>query len=353
MLRVNWLIKNTQTYLYKMNKAYALDIVDCFKVKENYSVELASALMPCLEWEGILNFIRDPNSTLFVPAMPNELGMGDVASNFRYKHNSELNNQVVDNWMSIFRERPNKHEKPVVITAIGRSSRLYTMKMLEDGNIQMIDNSISSEDMDKTSLFQGFLSSFDIDADKLLKIRMSSEGARFNTYLADMIGFLNVVNWFYNRDIFYTKTLEPYKVNTTMTYHRAEVFGQKMLTPVVINGRQWTPKDNFDYLYFRDQDKVGGANNSFCMVSEENVSLVYSQLFNAISPEDNPVKEMIRNYFTSINKHMRHSDFWVNDVDDAFTLLMIANCFKVKDSLTVLEGHILSQFETIIERVFQ
>jgi hypothetical protein len=336
-----------------MNKGYALDNVECSKEKQIYSVELASALMPCLELDEILNFVRDPNSTLFVPAMPNELGMGDVASNFRYKHDSELNNQVVENWMSIFKELPNKHSNPVVITAIGRSSRLYTMKMLEDGSIQIIDNTIRSEDMDKTSLFQGFLSSFDIDADKLLKIRMSSEGARFNTYLADMIGFLNVVNWFYNRDIFYTKTLEPYKVNTTMTYHRAEVSGQKMLTPVVINGKQWTPKEDFDYLYFRDQDKIGGANNSFCMVSDEHFPLVYSQLFDAISPEDNSVKEMIRNYFTSINKHVRHSDFWVNDVDDAFTLLMIANCFKAKDSLTVLEGHILSQFETIIERVFQ
>jgi hypothetical protein len=220
LLRVNWLVKkytdlslSLSISLSKMNKAYALDTVDCFKVKENYSVELASALMPCLEWERILSFVRDENSTLFVPAMPNELGMGDVASNFRYKYDSELNNQVVENWMSIFRELPNKHKNPVVITAIGRSSRLYTMKMLEDGSIQLIDNAISSADMDKTSLFQGFLSSFDIDADKLLKIRMSSESARFNTYLADMIGFLNVVNWFYNRDIFYTKTLEPYKMS--------------------------------------------------------------------------------------------------------------------------------------------
>ena len=57
------------------------------------AVEIASAIT--IEVQPILKELCETNTTLYIPAMPNKLGDGDVASNFRYKHDKDINNDVV------------------------------------------------------------------------------------------------------------------------------------------------------------------------------------------------------------------------------------------------------------------
>ena len=43
------------------------------------------------------------------------------------------------------------------------------------------------------------------------------------------------------------------------------------------------------------------------------------------------LKRKIREYILSMNQYKRWSDYCKNDVDDLFTILMIANCFGRED----------------------
>ena len=302
--------------------------------------------------DQLVNTMKYKNTIMYVDAMPNFLGMGDVASNFRFKHSIEINNMIVNNWMKIFKEY-NKHQKnnPVVVTVPGRSSRLYTLKMPEDGSIQMYNNKLKCIDQEKTQIFHNFLNRFDINEEYMKKIRISSEGARYNSYLADMIGFLNIINWNFNRSIFEYSSLEPIKVDTSMEYYRSEVKGEKMLKPVTTNGRTWTPKDNCDYLYFRKQDKITPLTQMFAMIKENEINFVYNQLFEAINSSENLTKSLIRQFMCNMNSYTRNSDYWVNDIDDAFQLLMILNCFKYT-KLNEAETNVFQQLNTLFSDVF-
>ena len=46
--------------------------------------------------------------------------------------------------------------------------------------------------------------------------------------------------------------------------------------------------------------------------------------------DENETKKMVREFMVSHN-YYRLSDYWVNDVDDAFTIMMILNCFDDDD----------------------
>ena len=72
-----------------------------------------------------------------------------------------------------------------------------------------------------------------------------------------------------------------------------------------------------------------------------------------ISSEDNQTKQLIRKFFSQINTFYRWSDYWINDIDDAITILTIINCYnKSSIPLNVDEKKIRDQFIGISKNVF-
>ena len=52
----------------------------------------------------------------------------------------------------------------------------------------------------------------------------------------------------------------------------------------------------------------------------------YFQIFELLSEKDTGAKKMLRTFMLNI-QYKRLSDFWFNDVDDGFTILMILNAY--------------------------
>ena len=72
----------------------------------------------------------------------------------------------------------------------------------------------------------------------------------------------------------------------------------------------------------------------------------YAQIFFALDTTENFMKERIRNYLKGLNTYSRLSDFWLNDIDDAFTILMIIHAYRYAE-LDEQDKMILKQFEDI------
>ena len=361
-----------------MNKVTSFDTINCGNESGPKSIELASALLGENEsglksielasallggpyddemMSEIMSKLSLPNTTLFIPALPSKLGTGDVASNFRYKHDKDKNNLVIWRWIKIFEEyKKNESKNPVVITAVDRSDRYLTFKLQENGNIEVINN-IDKKNINKThNIYTGiineFVKSFDITEEHMKKIRLSSEGARFNTYMADMIGYMNMMNWRYHPEIYGKVVIEPYIVYSESKFYRAEVEGQRMLQPVVTNGKTWTPKEGFNYMYFKNPSyKNKKVSQEFYLLNGDCMPKVYNQIFEALHLQENETKVMIRNYLTVLNEYSRLSDFWVNDIDDGFTILMITNAFKFTE-LSDQETQIKVRLEEIAKPWF-
>jgi hypothetical protein len=336
---------------------------------KNNAIEIASAishigisnkkLVPLIDEDTfnekftqlISNDLCEKNTTLYVPAMPNQLGDGDVASNFRYKHDKDINNEVVKKWMDVLTINA-KEKNPLVITAVSRDYRYLTLNMLDNGSIKIMNNLTNQEIPGLTEKFTNFLEALNIDTEKMKLIREASKGARYNSYLADMIGFMNMVNWTVNPSMFKEKFLEAHVETGGAVYHRAEVKDELIIKPVIVNGREWKTKDGFDYMYFREcTNKLKPTLQKFNMLKEGEITKVYSQIFNAISMDENDTKKMIRQFMINHN-YYRLSDYWVNDVDDAFTILMILNCFDDDDiELTEEEKEIKCKLELLYDTI--
>ena len=314
------------------------------------AVEIASAIT--IEVQPILKELCVPNTTLYIPAMPNKLGDGDVASNFRYKHDKDINNDVVKKWMEVLTLN-SKQKNPLVVTTVSRSQRYLTLNMPDNGSIKIMNNLTNEEIPDLTQKFANFLTVFDIESEKMKVIRKASEGARFNSYLSDMIGFMNMVNWANgNVTMFTMEHLEAHVETEGEVYHRAEYEGQLIIKPVSVNGREWKPKKGFQYMYFRPfSGKMTPTQQKFYILKDGQMTRVYSQIFKAISMDENDTKKMVREFMVSHN-YYRLSDYWVNDVDDAFTLMMILNCFDDDDiDLTEEEKVVKESLEVVYEGI--
>ena len=312
-------------------------------------MDIASALL-CEEcevdfMEEIVKKLQIPNTTLYIPATPSKLGTGDVASNFRYKHDKDINNRVVERWLQVF-EAYNTNENPVVVTSVGRDARYMTFKLLEDGKVNVVNNrDDNSLYLGETKIFNDFLESFGITPENMIKIRESSKGARYNTYMADMIGFVNILNYNYFPQMFQKYDLEPQMITPECKFYRSEVEGEVMLQPVVKNGKEWKPKEGYNYMYFRKQDKVGPKHkNTFMMLDEKYMPRVYEKLFEMLTLEDNVTKSKVRGFMKDIMTYDRLSDYWYNDIDDPFTIFMIQNCYKYC-KLDYMDHSILTSFE--------
>ena len=162
-----------------MNKTIEFNEIECGNRYGGNIIELASALLGEDEMLSIalplmMSKLIMPNTTLFLPAMPNELGMGDVASNFRYKHDMDQNNVVVQRWLDVFREyKKNKNKNPVVITAVSRADRYMTFKLLENGLIEVLNNQNDNTlYIHGTAIMAKFLDGHGITMEHMKKIRI-------------------------------------------------------------------------------------------------------------------------------------------------------------------------------------
>ena len=174
------------------------------------------------------------------------------------------------------------------------------------------------------------------------KMRMSSEGARFNTYLADILSFIIQINWFLHPEMFEQHDLVPVIMNTDIR----DLEGNQILKKVVKNDREWFPKKDFNYLYFEDS-----SSKKIHVPKKDTSPKVYHQMKLLLDDEENGIKEQVRNHMVN-TYYIRNSDYFQNDVDDALQILMIRNCFNYCDTLTSEQQHVVTQLDKIIKPWF-
>ncbi len=303
-------------------------------------LEIASCLNFDSKWGELLSDLKAQNVTkIFAQFDLKSLGSGDVASNLRYKHDSEINNQVVKNMCDLINMKI-----PITITSVPREERYKSVQFLEDGTITVTNNATKVVITEDTRTLANFLKNMGIDNEKMKKIRESTKGAHYNSYLADILSFIYMVNSHFHPELFDRVFKRPTVYNTTMMNESGEPF----LKSFVKNGREWSPKENFDYLYFEDCREKDGI--EFYVPKNGSIGKVYYQMNELLSLEETGMKEMVRKYFSIYGTYNRFSDYWVNDVDDAFTILMILNCYNYVD-LSPDENRIKSELEQIVSEI--
>ena len=78
-------------------------------------------------------------------------------------------------------------KNPLVVTTVQRKERYLTLNMPEDGTVKIVNNQTNQENSELSKMFTNFLIAFNIDEEKMKVIRQASEGAKYNSYLSDMI----------------------------------------------------------------------------------------------------------------------------------------------------------------------
>lgn len=311
------------------------------------TIEVAAALTNGpLTNDLTVDSIFNQNSRLFIPAAPSPLGSGDVASNFRDKHDKMKNNSSINYWIKLFKNYSQKSRNPVYVTAVSRKERRYTLNLPVDGSLVIIDNNPSGTSIPSFD-FTSFMKSFNIENEQMKIIREASSGAKFNTYFADLIGLMNMVNQDYHPEMFDNIWL---KINHVKE-NAVDDSGVKLLQPVKSSGRTWTPIEGHDYLYFEQSEEKCQDSIKFNILKDDSMNKVYEQISQLISLEENGIKEMVRKFFLNQATYIRWSDFWVNDIDDALSVLSVINAFN-HVSLNEDEIHIKRQFEEIAKPWF-
>ena len=305
-------------------------------------VEMASALNFGSKWSEIKGELCAQGSlSIFGQFDLKGLGSGDVASNLRYKHDREINNEVVRNTQELLALATS----PITITSVPRSERYKSVQFLEDGSVT-VTNKASGIIPEDTALLTEFLRAMGVTEEKMKILRPSTSGAHYNSYLADMLSFIYMMNSHYHPEIF-DKTIKiPQVYNTSMIGED----GGKLLKGLSVNGRDWIPKDGFDYLYF-EEDGSGKYGKEFLVPKGGSIGKVYHQLNELISQKESGMKKMVREFFSLYGTYNRFSDYWVNDVDDGFTMLMILNAYN-HVSLTPDEMKVKAEIERVVSEVF-
>jgi hypothetical protein len=312
---------------------------------DRFLVELASALnYNEEEWCRVFKEIKDCNAKFHGQFDLKNLGSGDVASNLRYKHDKDRNNMVVKNTMELL-EYFSGGDKPLVITSYPRDQRYKTFKFVEDGSIKVINNATRGEIVEESSQMNEFIKKY-LNTDKILRIRESTKGARYNSYLADVISFIMMMNHHYHPEMFEEAVRKPCVFNT----ERVGLSGMSPLRAFVKNGKEWVPKKGFDYLYFEEvyNERDGFR---FSVPKDGSIGKVYHQLKDLISLDDNGVKAMVINFMRQYGGYKRFSDYWVNDVDDGLTILLIKNAYSYCD-LTENDKKIVEEIDRVIAENF-
>lgn len=283
----------------------------------------------------------------------------DPSSNFRDKTLTD-NNRVVSNWVQVF-EMIRKNNGHLVSTSVARPFRTYTLKMGEDGSVAMYDNSLQKIDEEFTRIFQEFLIGIDVSKDDMIDMRQASKGAHFNSYLADMMSFIIAMDEHYHPEMFEEKYFQVVVKRSGTDVERQlrergdlteeQIQGELLdtLTPKVDQrGKEWTPKDGFDYLFF-EEASIGLRVK--CL-KDGSVAKIYNQMKELLKKEENGTKQMLREFLKSKSVYNRWSDYLINDVDDAFSIYMLYYSFKYNEldqtDMMIVEElkHIINGFKT-------
>ena len=344
-----------------MNAMYQLDSItnDSFGGSMT-AVEVCATLVGPSEDHTRLHSLIYPTTTLFIQGdlkgHDDPVVGYDPASNFRDKKKAD-NDRVVANWMNLFEvyQRVRGPDAGVVCTSIPRSERYLTIRMGEEGLMQVLCNWDNSLVESSTTTLQNFLNYEGITERRVLAMREASKGARYQTYFADLQALLLSINFTRHPEMFEKVFMTP----TVVRPGDKELMDDGSVTPILRekklpNDKVWTPKD-MDYLYFvksnETEKKHCPHSQSFYRPRPRVVSKLYAQIDQLLSNGDNGQKKMVREHFSSMSEWHRWSDYWVNDVDDAITILAIIHAFKFC-SLTDSEKLLLSKFELIAKPWF-
>ena len=272
------------------------------------------------------------------------------ASNYRNK-DSQLNKNVIENYLLLFDYyKKITNNRPIIVDTIPRNWRNYSWFIQEDGVIIRKDQCYRrrADDLEDPISYNGFpggnedaydtidieltefLWGFGVTNEKLIKIRESCKGAKYHTYLIDMISQL------------YQIKSDDHAYHYKQDFH--SIYDIQYRKPCIVDQK----------LYFDDSKDNDG--HVFFIPNIESVQLLYNEFYLAINPYENKVKCNIRNYLVN-HKINRWTDFDVNDTDDSFTILMLIHSFKgLVDSnsseyykLSEKEHDILSSLEKSME----
>lgn len=259
----------------------------------------------------------DIQTTLCIGGELKTMSEGKPASNFRYEKDNDLNENVIDNYHQLFRHYLEMNgNKPIFVTTIPRMWRKYSWFIQEDGTLLRKDQEYRKEYSNSYHGFPGgdetaqdmvdedfmrFLSYNCIKKEQLVKIRECCKGARYHTYLADMISFL------------YQMRTNPNEFSKTYYPEFRTIDTVKL------------PNSKFFQLYFNETMSKDGV--VFFCPKKDSVDSIYRDFQEAISLKENSTKEKIRTHLL-MNRIDRWTDFSANDTDDAFTILMLIHAFN-------------------------
>ena len=343
-------------YLQRQDKSHILDI-------------MGAPIQRPEEFKGNTKRWIEEGTTLCISGELKRYTEGSPASNYRNK-DPELNDNVVDNYFHLFTHHQEvTRGKPIIVNTIPRSWRKYSWLIQEDGNIIREDQEYRREckescresesersivqsptpisllplvphecmtirDIEDTEL-KMFLDYYGIYQEQLMKIRESCKGAKYHTYLIDMISFLYQMKM--DSSEFHKMFSSDYRKVTTSSDEKS-----------ILSFEDTT--DNNGYVFFSP--------------NKSSVDQIYRDFEMAISLEENEVKEKIREHLLD-HRIDRWTDFDANDTDDAFTIIMMIHAFKglitfgtgstlpySDTQMTSEEGIILESLESIMEPWF-
>ena len=260
-----------------------------------------------------------PGVTLCIGGELKSSEEGKPASNFRYEKDPTLNSNVIANLTHLFDWHKKMNDsKPIFITTIPRDMRDYSWFIREDGIMIRKDQKWrrrkddpsdpvsyhgfpGGEDaLDKEDdVFMRFLSANCIEKEQMVKIRECCKGARYHTYLVDMLSFL-------------------FQLRCTETEFSSTFSPEYRVLQVDNDGTN-------DQLYFNHS--MDSSGHVFMCPKWQSVAMVYQDLYEAVSLEENDTKAKIRQHLKE-NTIERWTDFSANDTDDAFTILMMIHAFN-------------------------
>ena len=304
---------------------------------------------PLINEQMLKAIFQNHGLQLFLDSIPAELGVGDVSSNLRHKTDKEINNAVVKNTVTFLEFYRKMNANPVVVTAFPRSQRYYSFKLNEDGSVHIKNNKTEARETDKEEILNKFFESIGLNLSKRQRMRLSSEGAHFYTYLADVLSLIVQIDYYYHPEMFEEKTLSPDVINSSTT----TASGEFRLKPVKsASGRVWEPKPDFDYLYF-SKEKTSQS-QKYMFPKEGSIEKVYSQFWELFRDTENGAKKMVREHFANVNEWKRWSDYSVNDIDDGITACTVLHSHMTvpNEELNDLEKRSKDKFQEIVDTWF-
>jgi hypothetical protein len=303
-------------------------------------IEIAAAPIPSGGRDS-MELVFDKNTFLFLNGELKSFGEGDPASNFRYKSDSELNNSAIKYIEKMMVSARNSGSR-ILFPSFPRDERYVTFKMEEDGDFT-VSYSNGEDTWLRRLVIDSFLVSFGITREDIKRLRVPSKGAGFRTKLADVQSLLLEVDAVSGGDL-----MEEKVVSLDIRSPSSKDSDDGIELP---NGKTWFPIKGNDYLYFKEPTGIPEEDFVVSVPKKGSIDTIYDSFWNALNSEENDIKKNIRSHFRGLKNYRRWSDYSVNDVDDAFTILTILNAYDFCE-LTEEDELIRTLFREIIKPWF-